>query len=164
MQTEIPALDLEALRRRIRALKRARTNDAPAPVVFGEPRLDGALPQGGLAGTFPCGAVAGAIRGNGLSSGTMTTRLFASVWLPHWPAERWRRARWFPPSRLPTPIPERTRKRLSGLPTTSGVVFVTLEDETAFANIIVWPGVFERFRRALTVVSLPELLSVIAIL
>ena len=31
--------------------------------------------------------------------------------------------------------------------TASGVVFVTLEDETGVANLIVWPGVFERFRR-----------------
>jgi error-prone DNA polymerase len=28
-----------------------------------------------------------------------------------------------------------------------GVVFLTLEDETAIANIIVWPKLFERFRR-----------------
>lgn len=28
----------------------------------------------------------------------------------------------------------------------SGVIFMTLEDETAVANIIVWPKVFERFR------------------
>jgi error-prone DNA polymerase len=31
--------------------------------------------------------------------------------------------------------------------TAKGVVFVTLEDETGTANIIVWPKVFERFRR-----------------
>jgi error-prone DNA polymerase len=31
--------------------------------------------------------------------------------------------------------------------TASGVVFVTLEDETGIANIIVWSSVFERFRR-----------------
>jgi error-prone DNA polymerase len=31
--------------------------------------------------------------------------------------------------------------------TASGVVFVTLEDETGIANIIVWSTVFERFRR-----------------
>jgi error-prone DNA polymerase len=30
----------------------------------------------------------------------------------------------------------------------SGVVFVTLEDETGIANLIVWPGILERFRRA----------------
>ena len=29
-----------------------------------------------------------------------------------------------------------------------GVVFVTIEDETGIANLIVWPDVFERFRRA----------------
>lgn len=30
-----------------------------------------------------------------------------------------------------------------------GVIFVTIEDETGVANIIVWPSVFDRFRRAL---------------
>ena len=30
--------------------------------------------------------------------------------------------------------------------TSSGVVFMTLEDETGVANIIVWPKVFDRFR------------------
>jgi error-prone DNA polymerase len=33
--------------------------------------------------------------------------------------------------------------------TASGVIFVTLEDETGIANIVVWPRVFQRFRRAL---------------
>ncbi len=32
--------------------------------------------------------------------------------------------------------------------TASGVVFITLEDETGIANLVVWPKVFERFRRA----------------
>ncbi len=31
--------------------------------------------------------------------------------------------------------------------TASGVIFVTLEDETGIANLVVWPRVFERFRR-----------------
>lgn len=31
--------------------------------------------------------------------------------------------------------------------TASGVVFITLEDETGIANLIVWPKVFEHFRR-----------------
>ncbi len=29
----------------------------------------------------------------------------------------------------------------------SGVVFITLEDETGIANLVIWPAVFERFRR-----------------
>jgi len=44
--------------------------------------------------------------------------------------------------------------RLAGLVTTrqrpgsaKGVLFVTLEDETAHANLIVWPAVMEKFRR-----------------
>ncbi|MCI4662394.1 MAG: error-prone DNA polymerase [Neomegalonema sp.] len=32
--------------------------------------------------------------------------------------------------------------------TASGVIFVTLEDETGVANVVVWPKVYERFRRA----------------
>ena len=28
------------------------------------------------------------------------------------------------------------------------MIFVTLEDETGVANIVIWAGVFERFRRA----------------
>jgi single-strand DNA-binding protein len=32
--------------------------------------------------------------------------------------------------------------------TAKGVVFITLEDETGTANIVVWAKVFERFRRA----------------
>ena len=31
--------------------------------------------------------------------------------------------------------------------TASGVIFITLEDETGVANLMVWPKVFERFRR-----------------
>jgi error-prone DNA polymerase len=31
--------------------------------------------------------------------------------------------------------------------TSSGVIFMTLEDETGVANIVVWPTVFQRFRR-----------------
>ncbi len=30
--------------------------------------------------------------------------------------------------------------------TASGVIFMTIEDETGIANIIVWPHTFERFR------------------
>ncbi|MCX7644726.1 MAG: OB-fold nucleic acid binding domain-containing protein [Rhodobacteraceae bacterium] len=32
--------------------------------------------------------------------------------------------------------------------TAKGVIFVTLEDETGVANVVVWPKVFERCRRA----------------
>jgi error-prone DNA polymerase len=50
-------------------------------------------------------------------------------------------------------IPSGTRTRISGLVTcrqrpgsANGVVFMTIEDETAVANVIVWPKVFERWR------------------
>jgi error-prone DNA polymerase len=33
--------------------------------------------------------------------------------------------------------------------TASGVIFVTIEDETGIANIILWPNVFRRYRRPL---------------
>lgn len=32
--------------------------------------------------------------------------------------------------------------------TASGVIFLTLEDETGVANVVVWPKTYERFRRA----------------
>jgi error-prone DNA polymerase len=38
--------------------------------------------------------------------------------------------------------------------TASGVIFATLEDETGIANIVVWPKIFERYRRALLGASL----------
>ena len=51
--------------------------------------------------------------------------------------------------------PDRTRIRVAGLVitrqrpgTASGVIFLTLEDETGIANVIVWPKMYERFRRA----------------
>jgi error-prone DNA polymerase len=31
--------------------------------------------------------------------------------------------------------------------TASGVIFMTLEDETGIANLVVWPKIFERYRR-----------------
>jgi error-prone DNA polymerase len=31
--------------------------------------------------------------------------------------------------------------------TASGVIFITIEDETGVANLVVWPSVFERYRR-----------------
>jgi error-prone DNA polymerase len=53
-------------------------------------------------------------------------------------------------------LPVDRRLRIAGLVlvrqrpgTASGVIFVTLEDETGVANLIVWPGVYARFRRAL---------------
>jgi error-prone DNA polymerase len=41
--------------------------------------------------------------------------------------------------------------------TAKGVIFITLEDETGIANLVVWPKVFERFRR---VVMTSKLLAV----
>ncbi len=32
--------------------------------------------------------------------------------------------------------------------TAKGVIFVTLEDETGVANVVVWKSIYERFRRA----------------
>ena len=50
---------------------------------------------------------------------------------------------------------DRARVRVAGLVitrqrpgTASGVIFLTLEDETGIANVIVWPKAYERFRRA----------------
>jgi len=51
-------------------------------------------------------------------------------------------------------IRDGTRVNLAGLVlvrqrpgTASGVIFATLEDETGIANIIIWPKIFERYRR-----------------
>jgi error-prone DNA polymerase len=41
--------------------------------------------------------------------------------------------------------------------TAKGVIFITLEDETGIANLVVWPAMFERFRR---VVMTAKLLAV----
>ena len=53
-----------------------------------------------------------------------------------------------------TQISNGQRVRVSGLVlvrqrpgTASGVIFMTLEDETGIANVVVWPKVFEQFRR-----------------
>ena len=53
-------------------------------------------------------------------------------------------------------LPSGGRTRIAGLVlvrqrpgTASGVIFATLEDETGIANIIVWPKVFEAYRKAL---------------
>ena len=49
-------------------------------------------------------------------------------------------------------IPDGRRIKVGGVvlvrqrPGTSGVVFVTLEDETGVANVVIWPKLFERFR------------------
>ncbi len=60
-----------------------------------------------------------------------------------------------PNARLKT-LREGSRVALAGIvlirqqpDTASGVIFMTIEDETGVANVIVWPRVFERFRRAL---------------
>lgn len=50
-------------------------------------------------------------------------------------------------------LPNRSRIQLCGLViirqrpmTAKGVIFQTLEDETGFANIVIWPSIFEQFR------------------
>ncbi len=40
--------------------------------------------------------------------------------------------------------------------TAGGVVFATIEDETGIANIVIWPALIDRFRRALVAASLLE--------
>lgn len=57
-----------------------------------------------------------------------------------------------PHNQLPTAPPQRltvcglviTRQRPG---TSSGVIFLTLEDETGVSNIVIWPRVYHRFRR-----------------
>lgn len=59
-----------------------------------------------------------------------------------------------PHARLNEP-PQGTRVTVAGLVlvrqrpgTAKGVIFLTLEDETGVANVVVWAKVFQRFRRA----------------
>lgn len=41
--------------------------------------------------------------------------------------------------------------------TAKGVMFITIEDETGFANLVVWPKIFERFRKE--ILSAPMLMA-----
>jgi error-prone DNA polymerase len=50
-------------------------------------------------------------------------------------------------------LPNKSKVKISGLViirqrpgTAKGVIFQTIEDETGFANIVIWPHVFEQFR------------------
>jgi len=65
------------------------------------------------------------------------------------------------PSRELATLPPGSRVSVAGLVlvrqrpgSAKGVVFTTLEDETGFANLILWPNVFERFRTTLMVARL----------
>ncbi len=58
-----------------------------------------------------------------------------------------------PTARAVAAMPNRRRVRYAGMVicrqrpgTASGVVFMTLEDETGFVNLVLWPDVFERYR------------------
>jgi DNA polymerase III alpha subunit len=69
---------------------------------------------------------------------------------PDWP----RPPSAIPAARLSEP-PQGARVTVAGLVlvrqrpgTAKGVIFVTLEDETGTANVVVWAQVYERFRRA----------------
>ncbi|HEX7969833.1 MAG TPA: OB-fold nucleic acid binding domain-containing protein, partial [Stellaceae bacterium] len=62
--------------------------------------------------------------------------------------------------------PASTRVRVAGLVlvrqqpgTASGVIFMTLEDETGIANLVVWRAVSERFRRIVMGARLVECLG-----
>jgi error-prone DNA polymerase len=67
--------------------------------------------------------------------------------------DRFERLRAAPAHRLPDLVPGET-VRLGGIVvvrqqpgTARGVIFMTIEDETGIANLIVWSSVFERYRR-----------------
>ena len=74
---------------------------------------------------------------------------------PPAPPRRWPRPpHALPHARLDEP-PAGARVTVAGLVlvrqrpgTAKGVIFVTLEDETGVANVVVWAKVYERFRRA----------------
>ena len=69
---------------------------------------------------------------------------------PNWP---------YPPKSCPADKlgspPDGTHLTVAGLVilrqrpgTAKGVIFITLEDETGFVNVIVWRSLYERYRRA----------------
>jgi error-prone DNA polymerase len=67
-----------------------------------------------------------------------------------------------PASRLKE-LPPAARVTVAGLvlvrqrpSSASGVIFMTLEDESGIANLVVWPGVFERYRRTVMMSRLVE--------
>ena len=67
----------------------------------------------------------------------------------------------FIPCRRLDPVRHGGHARIAGLVTArqrpgsaKGVVFITIEDETGIANLIVWPAVFEQFRQAVLGASL----------
>lgn len=69
------------------------------------------------------------------------------------PLRDWLTARHLPDARTVSRLPDRRRIRYAGLVicrqrpgTASGVVFMTLEDETGFVNLVVWARVFEQHR------------------
>ncbi len=75
---------------------------------------------------------------------------FAPAYRSSWP----RPPRALPAARLGEP-PAGARVTVAGLVlvrqrpgTAKGVIFVTLEDETGTANVVVWANVYDRFRRA----------------
>ncbi len=60
-----------------------------------------------------------------------------------------------PPDARPGTLPENRPVTLAGLVlvrqrpgTASGVIFATIEDETGVGNIVIWPTVFQQYRRA----------------
>ncbi len=80
--------------------------------------------------------------------------------IPRWPAPTPRPGQWpRPPAALPAARlnepPDGARVCVAGLVlvrqrpgTAKGVIFITLEDETGVANVVVWAKMYERFRRA----------------
>ena len=67
----------------------------------------------------------------------------------------WPRPPWCLPHGMLEMPPNGARVAVAGLVlvrqrpgTANGVIFVTLEDETGIANVIVWRKIYERFRRA----------------
>ena len=63
------------------------------------------------------------------------------------------RAKGLPDAETISCMPDGTRARYAGIVitrqrpgTAKGVVFMTMEDETGFVNVVIWKDVFERFR------------------
>ena len=64
------------------------------------------------------------------------------------------------PSTQVSRLPARKKIRVAGVvicrqmpPTASGVLFITLEDEVGFINLVIWKKVYEKFKEVLVTCS-----------
>ena len=130
------------------AIRGLEPKAAPLPLFDaagnGGPPLDGREAEVTLPGLAPGEAVAEDYRTLRLSLGTHPAALLREALA----------ARGFTPCSSLADKPEGARIDIAGLAlvrqrpgSASGVIFMTIEDEAAVANLVVWPRTFERYRK-----------------